>query len=120
MPDSNNSTQCILVEVVTGTLLSPEGLETDDSRLHEFAEISPDLFASINISWDTVFAVLDTPKSNLEFQDLVLVGEESIFIAQRLASDASLALLSVTPAVKGVGLALSEARNQILALLPKE
>ena len=120
MLDSINSTQCILVDVVTGTLLSAEGLKSDNSHLHEFAEISPDLFASINISWDTIFAVLDTPKSGLEFQDLVLVGEESIFIAQRLATDPGLALLSVTPANKGVGLALSEARDQILALLPKE
>lgn len=120
MPDSATSTRSILVDIVTGTLLHAEGLNAEGSHLPAFAEISPDIFASINISWDTIFAVLDTPKSSLEFQDLVLVGQESIFIAQRIASDPSLALLSVTPAEKGIGLALSEARGQILELLAKE
>lgn len=119
MPNSDRATQSILVDIVTGTLLDAQGFKGAGTHLPEFADVSPELFASINISWDTIFAVLDTPRSNLEFQDLVLVGEKNIFVAQRLTSDPNLAILSVTPAAKGVGLAVSETRSQILDLLPK-
>ena len=109
----------MVIDVVTGASIRAEEHKSEGALLSAFAEVSPDLFAPINISWDTLFAVLDTPKTNLEFQDLVLVAKKNIFVAQRLESDPGLTLLSVTPAEKGVGLAISEARRQIIELLPK-
>jgi hypothetical protein len=116
MLENTTQTLSVVVDIAVGQVLEEGGPAEANERLIDFAATSPDLFSAEGVDWDALFAALEVPPGDTSFQDLVLVGEAFILVAQRLASDPGLALLSVVPADKGVGLAISEARDQVLAL----
>lgn len=105
----------VLVDVTAGQVLDHTAGEACDS-LTDFAAISPELFSSGGVSWERLFAVLEAPVGDNAFQDLVLIGDELILIAQRFSAQPRIAMLTIASAKKGVGLALAEAREHVRAL----
>lgn len=120
MPEHENGLLSVLVDLATGAILQVEQDKADTPSLNDFADTSPILFGNNNVSWDTIFSVLDAQADSLEFQDLVLLSEQRIFVAHRLASDPGLALLTIAPAERGIGLVLSESRSRITTMMHKD
>ena len=105
----------VLADVESGQILSVDDLPTEESQVL-FAAASTQLLECVDVGWETLSSSFRAPPSSLQFQDILLVSDANIFVAQRLKDDPSLAWLSIVPSEKGPGLALRESRERAAKL----
>ena len=103
----------LLVDTRTGTVLeTPDGLDPE-GRLEGLAAAAPELLAAHRVSWEQVFARPRREGHAVELHDLVLVSRDYVHVVQRLGSDPQLALVSIAPRTRNLGLIITETRDRL-------
>ena len=102
-----------LVDARHGTLVDAlDGLDPD-GRLEGLAAAVPDLLAAHRVSWEQVFGRLRSGARPVGLHDVILVSRGFVHVVQCLASDPQLALISIAPRTRNLGLIVTETRDRL-------
>ena len=102
-----------LADARSGTVLeAPDGLD-GEGRLEALAASAPDLLGTHRVSWEQVFAHPGRSEPGAGLHDVVLVSRSYVHVVQRLPSDPEVALVSIAPRTRNLGLIITETRDRL-------
>jgi hypothetical protein len=100
----------VLVDARNGTVIDCLGGLDPEGRLEGLAAAVPELLAAHRVSWEQVFGRLGGSKP-VGLHDVILVSRGFVHVVQSLASDPQLALISIAPRTRNVGLIVAQTRD---------
>lgn len=102
-----------LVDVRLGAVLeAPDGLDPN-GQLEALAAAASDLLGTQRVAWSQLFAQPQSDEASAELRDMVLVSRSYVHVVQRLPSDPQLALVSIAPRTRNLGLIITETRDRL-------